>query len=237
MGAISISPTHLPLCTAGVAVPVSGRQNTHDGISREVPPECTQDAPLTDSCAFFCRLLFTSRRCLSFSEAAAAVHVADRKNLETLKGGGERGNVCWRPAVEKFEGENGVRFKGGELEEVRSRFFFRSFAEGSEGRTQVFPAVALGSTAGSTKRFLCPDLRTFAVFRLLPFFFRGGALAEADSGGVARFANARGGVWETCRAGVPEGCINFAITTINTSNPKPPRDHASLGCRTTSNVP
>ena len=51
------------------------------------------------------------------------VHVADRKNLETLAGGGERGNVCWRPAVERFEGDNGVRFKSGELEEVRRGAF------------------------------------------------------------------------------------------------------------------
>lgn len=48
---------------------------------------------------------------------ADVVHVCDRSNLATLKGG-ERGNVWWRPALERFEGENGVRFKDGELEEV-----------------------------------------------------------------------------------------------------------------------
>lgn len=43
--------------------------------------------------------------------------MCDRSNHVTLKGG-ERGNVWWRPALERFEGENGVRFKDGELEEV-----------------------------------------------------------------------------------------------------------------------
>ena len=55
------------------------------------------------------------------------VHVCDRSNLVTLQGG-ERGNVWWRPALERFEGENGVRFKDGELEEVHIHhglyFFF-----------------------------------------------------------------------------------------------------------------
>ncbi|CAM9515105.1 unnamed protein product, partial [Hapterophycus canaliculatus] len=48
---------------------------------------------------------------------ADVVHVCDRKNLTTRQGG-EKGNVWWRPALERFEGANGVRFKGGELEEV-----------------------------------------------------------------------------------------------------------------------
>ncbi|CAM9370590.1 unnamed protein product [Ectocarpus fasciculatus] len=51
------------------------------------------------------------------SSVAHAVHVCDRSNPVTSKGG-ERGNVWWRAALEKFEGANGVRFKNGELVEV-----------------------------------------------------------------------------------------------------------------------
>eukprot|EP00903_Cladosiphon_okamuranus_P006399 g6264.t1 len=51
------------------------------------------------------------------SSVADVVHVCDRSNHVASKGG-ERGNVWWRPALERFEGENGVRFKDGELEEV-----------------------------------------------------------------------------------------------------------------------
>lgn len=53
--------------------------------------------------------------------AADVVHVCDRSNPATLKGG-DRGNVWWRPALERFEGEHGVRFKDGELEEVLMLF-------------------------------------------------------------------------------------------------------------------
>ncbi|CBJ31120.1 similar to flavin-containing monooxygenase family protein [Ectocarpus siliculosus] len=51
------------------------------------------------------------------SSVAHAVHVCDRSNPVNSKGG-ERGNVWWRTALEKFEGANGVRFKNGELLEV-----------------------------------------------------------------------------------------------------------------------
>eukprot|EP00752_Nemacystus_decipiens_P014315 g12734.t1 len=51
------------------------------------------------------------------SFVADVVHVCDRNNLATLQGG-VNGNVLWRPALERFEGENGVRFKDGEFEEV-----------------------------------------------------------------------------------------------------------------------
>ncbi|CAM9417100.1 unnamed protein product [Scytosiphon promiscuus] len=51
------------------------------------------------------------------SSVADVVHVCDRKNL-TSRQGGEKGNVWWRPGLERFEGTNGVRFKDGELQEV-----------------------------------------------------------------------------------------------------------------------
>eukprot|EP00752_Nemacystus_decipiens_P001737 g1680.t1 len=51
------------------------------------------------------------------SSVADVVHVSDRNNQVTLQGG-ERGNIWWRPALERFEGDNGIRFKDGKLEEV-----------------------------------------------------------------------------------------------------------------------
>ncbi|CAM9526332.1 unnamed protein product [Laminaria digitata] len=51
------------------------------------------------------------------SSAASVVHVCDRAASESLRGG-ERGNVWWRPTLEKFEGANGVRFKDGTSAEI-----------------------------------------------------------------------------------------------------------------------
>lgn len=49
--------------------------------------------------------------------AASVVHVCDRKaSTSTL--GGERGNVWWRPGLDRFVDENGVRFKDGTVVEV-----------------------------------------------------------------------------------------------------------------------
>lgn len=51
----------------------------------------------------------------------------DKLNVEV---GGKRNNVWWRPALERFEGTNGARFKTGELLEVSilcGVFFFLGF--------------------------------------------------------------------------------------------------------------
>lgn len=61
------------------------------------------------------------------------VHVCDRSNHITVRGG-ERDNVWWRPALERFEGANGVRFKSGELEEVTPNLF-------SPGKNEIFGSV------------------------------------------------------------------------------------------------
>lgn len=52
--------------------------------------------------------------------SASVVHVCDRKTSASVRGG-QRDNVWWRPALERFEGKNGVRFKDGALVEVRTR--------------------------------------------------------------------------------------------------------------------
>ena len=48
---------------------------------------------------------------------ASVIHVCDRKAVTSTRGG-ERGNVWRRPALDRFVGENGVRFKDGTTIEV-----------------------------------------------------------------------------------------------------------------------
>lgn len=95
---------------------------------------------------------------------ADVVHLCDR-SAETAAIGGERGNVWWRPGLAAFEGDHGVRFKDGSLEEVSLAV---SVVDQSRGISRSVMADSLPKDADidpTAKMTLGPS-KIFLVFSL-----------------------------------------------------------------------